>query len=162
MARREWEFFSDASGGSLRPGARNRIKDLLAFLEGKRVRVAISVVRKTRSLPQNRYYWGVIAEGAQRGMEAQWGEEVSQEDAHDLLKRECNGRDIANIKTGEISRAGQSTKFQTTLEAEEYYDRCRAFILDWFGIRVPLPNEQLAIDIEHSNELNNLPNNEAN
>lgn len=158
MPKREWEFLSDLNEGNLGVNTRRNIKRLFSELqekaEGKtvRVRLRVSVVRRSRSLPQNRYYWGVVVEACRIGMEEQWGVDVDPEDAHATLKRECNGRDLVNEDTGEVVRVGQSTASMQTLDFEDYLDRCRKWIEEWFGVRVPLPNEQLSIDIADNQE----------
>jgi hypothetical protein len=149
MAAREWEFFADAlDSGNLNISARKKIANLLDHLKGKRIRIRINVVRRQRSNQQNRYYWGVIIAAAQEGIKETWGIEISDTDAHEILKRECNGKDFVNENTGEVIKVGQSTTELNKLTAEDYYETCRRFIQEWFGILVPLPNEQLAIDLE--------------
>lgn len=158
MPKREWEFLSDLHDGNIGVNARRNIKRLFSQLQDNadgrtvRVRLRVSVVRRSRSLPQNRYYWGVVVEGCRLGMEEQWGRDVDPEEAHETLKRECNGRDLVNENTGEVIRAGQSTASLPTLEFEDYLDRCRKWIEEWFGVRIPLPNEQLSIDIADNQE----------
>lgn len=153
MAQREWEYFTDISGGRHGLHVDRHLMNLYTELEEKaqgkrvRVRIRINVVRARRSIPQNRYYWAVVCNLCAKGMTMQWGRPVSAEEAHEVLKRECNGRDIINRNTGEIVRSGQSTAELTKGEWEEYMDRCRVWIHDWFEIIVPLPNEQLAADL---------------
>lgn len=146
---REWEYYSDAKDGHVGKKAQQEIGHLLEHLEGKRVRIRINVVRRQRSNQQNRYYWGVIVKAAKIGVEEMWGREIASEDAHELLKQRCNGADIVNQQTGEILRFGQTTTELNKLEAEDYYEKCRQWILEWFNITVPLPNEQLSNDLEN-------------
>jgi hypothetical protein len=150
--KREWEFFSNARSGNLGPQTRQEIQQLLTTLEGKRVRVAISVVRAQRSINQNRYYWGVVVRAAREGLADAWGlgswQEVDAEMAHDLLKQQFNSRDLVNENTGEVLRVAGSTTALNKLEFEDYLENSRRWIQEWFNITVPLPNEQLTIDID--------------
>ena len=62
--------------------------------------------------------------------------------AHEELKANCNYAERYNETTGEVMRTVSSTADMTTIEFEEFLTRCRAFILEWFGIDVPLPDTQ--------------------
>lgn len=53
-----------------------------------------------------------------------------------------NFEEVYNEKTGSILRKVKSTTENTTVMQEEYHQRCREFIQEWFNIEVPLPNEQ--------------------
>jgi hypothetical protein len=59
----------------------------------------------------------------------------------------CNAKEVVNTKTGEILTVGLSTATLTTVEFEEFLDKCRKFIFEWFGINVPLPNEQMEMEL---------------
>lgn len=140
------EYFSDVNDGKLQPNVtRQLLKDLKEF-EGKRVLIKLSQKRKDRSMPQNRYYFGVVCEAFQIGAKETWGESISKEEAHENLKKECNYKELVSDDSGEIFRISKSTADLTTLAFEEYLEKCRQFIYTWFGITVPMPNEQAAIN----------------
>lgn len=117
---------------------------------GKYTPVIISVKRKyrQRTNPENAYYWGVVVFIARQCLQDVWGQELSDEETHYTLKFYCNAEEHINESTGEIFRVPKSTRTLTTVEFEEYLDRCRAWIEEMFStpvnlVRVPLPNEQL-------------------
>jgi hypothetical protein len=149
MAERELVYYGDVKAGAISVNLSRRIKrDIADVFDGARVEIRIRKKRKQRSQSQNRYYWGVIVQAFVQGAAEEWGEEITATQAHDALKMQCLSDEMVNISTGEIIRIPRSTTANTTLAQEEYHDRCRAFILEWFGIDVPLPNTQAAIDFE--------------
>lgn len=145
------EFFSDVSeDGRLSKRAYTAIQNALLELIGKRVVISISVKRKVRSLNQNRYYWGVVILELKQAIWDEWQQDVGKDECHEILKRECNYEELANRETGEIvlDKNGKSLRIPkptsglTTTEFEEYQDRCRKFIFEYFNRQCPLPNEQ--------------------
>ena len=135
-------YFSDVRDGKLQRNIAKMIADDLRRFDGKRVCIRLGIKRKNRSLEQNAYYFGVICECFQRGAKDLWGEEISKEEAHENLKKECNYKELVSQDSGEIFRLSQSTRNKDTLQYEEYLQRCRMFIFNWFNVVVPLPNEQ--------------------
>lgn len=99
----------------------------------------------SRSGNQNRYYWGVIVESFRHGAKEEWGEFLSKQDAHETLKANCLFQEKVNETTGEIIRIIGSTTENDTWDQEEYHDKCRNLIQEFFGITVPLPGEQMEI-----------------
>ena len=98
-----------------------------------------------------RYYWGCVVLIARQAINEEWGYtdgepgSIDSEQVHEILKMECNGREIASKLTGEVAKVGQSTKSLTTVEFEEYQERCRRWIKEYLNAYVPLPNEQMEI-----------------
>ena len=112
------------------------------------VKLTVETKRRKRTTNQNAYYFGVIVD-ILAGLIAE-SDGVKQnsehsEQAHEILKWKCNSKQIFSIETGEIINIPQSTTKQTTVEHNDYCDRCRAWILDFFGVVVPLPNEQMEL-----------------
>lgn len=142
------ERFTDVDDeGLISPAFVERfILDIGAKFPSSRIKLSADKSRKIRSLNQNNYYFGVIVQACREGVQSEWGEEYSTEESHDLLKKECNYKEVASEETGEILRLPKSTKRLDTLQGEEYYERCRKWIFLWFGITVPLPNEQTALE----------------
>ena len=101
---------------------------------------------KKRSNDQNAYYWGVVIDLFQTGYFAETGENCTPDEAHEYLKNKFNTKEAVCEGTGEILNMVQSTQTLTTVQYEEYLIACRNFIHEYFGILVPLPNEQLEIE----------------
>lgn len=132
-------------GPTLRTGILEQIRTAIAEIGTSGVIITVQKLRQIHSKNQRGYYWEVIVGSVIIGASEMWGEDLSKEDAHELLKRECNYKEL--VKDNEhIIKLPQSTKSFNTLEAEQYYERCRKFVYEWFNIICPLPNEHLQID----------------
>jgi len=147
MARKEI-FISNVKSGKLQKNVSSLIAKYLTLFEGKRIKITIEKLYKQRSLSQNGYYWGVIILYFQQGANEEWGEYLDSYQCHEELKKACNWKEVASKRTGEIKKITQSTKDLTTVEFEEYEERCRRLIYEYFNIKTPLPNETLQIDFE--------------
>jgi hypothetical protein len=112
---------------------------LAAFLrrmEGKEVRVTFSQPTKTRSNPQNRYYWGVVL----TMIAAETGH--TTEEVHEYMKAMFLPRCF--IRLGKGKKEQQITKSTATLstfDMEEYLEKVRAFAAAELQLTIPLPNE---------------------
>ena len=118
-------------------------------------RMIVQKVYRKRSLNQNAYYWGVIIECFLQGYFQINGRPLSLEVASPLTgeivyfplsKKEQSDKAHEILKSffnkdeqGEVI----STTDNTTVDQENYHQYCREFIEGFYGIRVPLPNEQL-------------------
>lgn len=136
------EFFGKVDDGRLHIYNRNAFISLLKNFNGKEIKISIERKKKTRSCPQNRYYWGCIIPAIQQGLFETQGEWISIDEVHEFLKQNFNYKEIVNDKTGEVLRLGITTTDKSTLEFEEYMDKCRQFADEYLNIIIPLPNEQ--------------------
>lgn len=94
---------------------------------------------------QNGYYHTIIVPAYIDGEWEQNRQMFDHNTAHDQLKANCNYHDIVDENTGVVRRIIRSTADMNTVQFEEYLERCRAFIMEWFGIDCPLPNEQASL-----------------
>lgn len=134
-------FYTEMKDGRLAPSASAKLEQACQNFTG-RIKITVEKKRNTRSLNQNAYYWGCIVQFYVQGIDDMWGEKIGSDQAHEDLKRECNWYEKVNEETSEVKRFFKSTADLTTTEFEEYLERCRRFILEYFTITVPLPNEQ--------------------
>jgi len=111
------------------------------YADGTRFSVVFTRKNHNRSNSQNSYYWAVIVDALRYGMLEQWGEYRDKQDAHEILKANCLYQEKVNETTGEIIRIIGSTTDNDKWDQEEYHEKCRRLIQDYFGIEVPLPNE---------------------
>ena len=111
------------------------------------VKMTIEKKYRQRTSLQNRYYFGVIVDILAGLIAEAAGETVNaqhREQAHEILKLKCNAVEIVSPTTGEaIDIPGTTTKHNTT-ECTDYHERCRQWIFEFFGVVVPLPNEQIS------------------
>jgi len=138
--------------GILKISYRDKFNQAVKVYSGMRVKVTVEKLYKKRSTSgvnengdvtrlQNGYYFGVVVSEYRNGSWEIQQRTISSDQAHEELKANCNYQDHFNDTTGEVMRVIKSTADLTTIEFEEYLTRCREFILEWFGIKVPLPNE---------------------
>ena len=90
---------------------------------------------------------GVLVPILQKCFRESWGEIWSKEKTHDFCKMQFNFIEKINESTGEIVRIPKSTTENTTTAQEELHLEIRKFILEWFDIEVPLPNENLILEL---------------
>jgi len=120
---------------------------LLYHFKNSEVDIVITKKRKTRSYQQNRYYWGVLIPCIQNGLFETQGEWLTKDATHEFLKSNFNYKELVSDNTGEVIKLPISTTETTTLEFEEYQDKCRIFADEFLNIIIPLPNEQATIDL---------------
>lgn len=96
-----------------------------------------------RSNEQNKYYWGVVIPAFMVAASDSTGEEWAPSQVHETLKAAFLFEEIAHFETGQIIRKVKSTSDLSTVEFNEYIDKCRNFVFEWFGAYVPEPNEDM-------------------
>ena len=148
MSERKIETYGTIKDGELHINYRTKFIEALKNFADCRVKLTVQKLYKKRSVEQNNYYHAVIVLCYQQGVLAEWGESLTHDQAHEHLKANCNYEEHVNTNTGETIKLAKSTTKLTTVEMEEYNERCRRFIFEWFGITVPLPNEQTKIDFK--------------
>ncbi len=65
-----------------------------------------------------------------------------------FLKVHFNFKEITNTSTGEMVKLGKTTTELTTIEFEEYQDKCRIFADEFLDVIIPMPNEQASMNYE--------------
>lgn len=126
---------------------KNIIIDAFKAFEGKELTLILKPFKKLRSNSQNRYYWGLVIPIWQKILKDEWGDFYSKEETHEFLKYNCNYIEKVNQETGEILRLSKSTKENTTSDQEDFHLQCRNLALEMFNIEIPLPNEQIEIEL---------------
>lgn len=103
--------------------------------------VTLKPRRATRSNQQSRYYFGVVVRSFTDFLKDQ-GQQVSTEEAHDLLKAKFLSRELVNLDTGEP--IGATLRSLTELDVNEmarFIDSCIRWLEEVFGIVVPQPDQ---------------------
>lgn len=128
---------------------RNRkfIADAIKSFSGKEIEIIIKRKYKSRSLPQNNFYWGVTIPFFQNLFHEAWGEIRPIEEIHEILKATCNYTEIPNPATGEIQRIPKSTTELTTSEWMDFELQMDQFARDFFNATLPKPNEQTTLNL---------------
>lgn len=123
-----------------------KIQQAIKSFDGKEIEIIIKRKRKSRSNPQNAYYFGVIIPITQRAINDEWGEIWSIQKTHEFLKNMFLYEERTNHDTSEIIKIPKSTTENSTLEQEMYHTQIRNFLLEWFNVDIPLPNEHINFD----------------
>jgi hypothetical protein len=112
---------------------KSKLFGILKHLKGRHA-VGIKKDRKTRSLAENRYYWGVVL----TYLADETG--YSKEEAHQVFGRMFLRYD-KQMSDGTTEAFVRSTTSLNTLEFEEYLEKIRIFALSELGTYIPLPSE---------------------
>lgn len=105
-------------------------------LRGRQVELVLRAQRIQRSVQQNRYYWKVVV-----GLFAEYCG-YTPEEAHEVLKLECNAITLVNRRTLDITKVPGSTRELSTVDFKLYYQRCQQWIAEHCdGLYIPDPNE---------------------
>lgn len=114
-------------------------RKLFALLKQLRGRYTISVdkPKQSRTLAQNKYYWGVIVPM----LSSEFG--YFKDEMHELLRRKFLSYTKENPYTGEAEMFARSTTKLSTADMEIYLESIRAWALSEFAVYLPLPNEFL-------------------
>lgn len=133
--------------GSIKDGRlfiRNRAafdSGLSTLRDGCQVEIAVTLLRATRSIQQNRWYWGVCV--------ALLSEHTgySPDEMHDLLKAKFIPKHLA-VSNGngvivDHFVIGGSTRSLNTVEFKDYTESIQVWAADALGVVIPDPNEVL-------------------
>ena len=130
---------------------RSLIAKTIKFFEGEEITLTIEKKFRKRSNNQNAFYWGVLIPIISELLQDATGNFFSSEETHDVLKSNCNYKELISENTGEITKIPISTTELTTLEWLGYIEKVEHFVFDYFSVTLPKPNEQLGIDYEKIN-----------
>ncbi len=115
----------------------------LGVLKGQ-WRVELIPYRARRSDQQNKWYHPCIVGALFQFLREQDYDITHPDDAHEILKAKFLTVDVLDPQTGQvIGKRVRSTTTLSTAEFSDYCDRCRAWMLDFFGIVCPDPTPEL-------------------
>lgn len=138
---------SEVKGGRL---TRNRslLTDAIKSFEGKIIEITIKRKKKDSSDPQRKYYWAVIIPLFREAIKNTWGEIYTAEKTNEFLKLQFAFEEKVNLETSEVLKVPKSpTKDYTAFQREVYHEQCRRLAKDFFNTEIPLPGEDLKIDL---------------
>lgn len=96
---------------------------------------------KKRTLPQNKYYFGVVVWEIRNRLE-QLGNDVSAENVHDFLKVRFNSKPVIGDGGELLGSVGDTTTAMSKEQFGIYLDKIIPWAQDFLGITIPLPNTQ--------------------
>lgn len=123
-------FYGKVKDGKLKLDAPHSYLVELSKLEGLRIELTISKERLTRSLSQNRYYWGVIIEI----LSDSFG--YDKEEMHEALKFKF----LKKHEDTDLVTVGSTAKL-TTAEFTEYIDEVIRWSSTEYQIVIPSADE---------------------
>lgn len=126
-------------------------RDFMRYLQAsnrKQFTVTVEPRRNTRSIPQNRYLWGVLYPIAAKSLSEVWGERVSIEDTHLFFRLKFWYVERVDVETAEITKLPKSTTQMSTMDMMMYQDECRQWISQYLSVNIPEPNTQSELEIE--------------
>lgn len=128
-------FYGQVKDGKLILEKRDRLDKWLLKLKG-RVRLVVEKATPAmeRTVRQNAYYWGVVIK-----MLVEAGHFTIDDDAHDYLKRLFLKRGV-DFKGKRYEVVGSTTTL-TTIDMENYLEKCRLWAAQELQIVIPYPNE---------------------
>lgn len=114
--------------------SKQKLYNYLKMLDGT-WNIKIERPRKDRSLKENNYYHGVVVKMI--------ADEVGDlpEATHEELKWLFLKYEGLNKLSGETEWRVKSTTELSTVEMEEYLERCRVWAYEFLGLIIPLPNQ---------------------
>jgi len=112
---------------------------------GKDVTVTVERKKRSRSVEQNAYYWGVVVPMAQSGLN-DTGYRADKLTTHTLLKTLFLKQEIVNEQTGEILNAVGSTSKLSTVQFMEFIADVQRWAAEFLSIEIPDPGEQVKIE----------------
>ena len=129
------------------------VRDRFNNLQDGRYLVTIKSVKK-RTLPQNKYYWGIVVPLVKQGLrEAGYDEVKTNEDAHEVLKHLFLKKEIrSTIDDNAIIVAGSTAELKT-VEFNAFLEEVWKWAAEYLNIQIPMPNEQLVMFAEYNNEV---------
>lgn len=112
-------------------------------LEGRDVAVSVKVVRRTRSLELNKFYFGQIVRPLTDffNREKTIGRIVDTDFVHELLKAKFLGLEKV-IVAGELVEKINSSRKLTNKEFVDYCEFCMAWINELFNLNLDWPPEK--------------------
>ena len=140
--------FGHIRNGKLHIDKRKQVNEAISLSEDCQIKVVISKLYGKRSKEQNGYYWGVIVNIWQDIMIEATGEHFNIDEMHEFLKQNFNSEDVVCENTGMILRKIKSTTKNTTVDQEDYHQKCRDAAWENFNVEIPLPSKQIEIDFK--------------
>jgi len=133
-------YYGGVSDGVLKISDRKRFDSEIKMFEGKRVEISIKKSKKTRSNPQNSYYWGVVIPCVLNGLTDLGNAGLTNDIVHSFLKDRFiqEGAEIIIPKTAEVIKMKTTTTLSTT-QMMGYIADIQQFSAEILGVVIPDP-----------------------
>ena len=111
------------------------IVDYMRRTKGKLITITYKAVLPTRSLLQNKYYWGVVIKILSKEIG------YAPDYMHEYMKQEFLWTDDQDMPDGKTAKITHDTKNLTTVQFEDYIYKIRQWADEFLMIDIPLPNQ---------------------
>jgi trans-2-enoyl-CoA reductase len=114
-----------------------KFREYLSTLNGKRIQLTVEKLKNSRTISQNRYYFGVVV----KLIAQHTGHDPEQ--IHEALKQMFSPKWYMDPRppTRETMAIPTSTTRLDTIEFVEYTEKCRMWANEFLGLQIPLPGE---------------------
>lgn len=112
-------------------------REIKAF-EGKEVVITLEKKSKKRSTQQNRYYHGIVVPLVWDGLRRA-GYNITQDEAHEILKSLFNKGQFSDPITGEVTDYGKSTTSLTTSGFMDFIASIQQWAAESIDVIIPDP-----------------------
>lgn len=140
-------FTAKVVSGNLKIVRRTDFIECLESFNDKEITLTVEKKKNSRSILQNNYYWAVCVPMVREGLK-QTGWKLSKEETHEFLKYKFLFKEIVNEDTGELKKIKLGSSELTTTQFMEYIADIQQFGAEDLSISIPLPNEQVNIELE--------------
>lgn len=138
-------FYGKTENGKPKIARRSEMDEVLQSFEGKDWQLTIEKKKKSRSLNQNAYYWGVVIPMVRAALH-DLGMKLSRQEVHELLKLKFLKKEIINENTGEVFEYIGGSSELTTTEFMDFTAELQQWSAEYLNIVIPSPNEQVNIE----------------
>lgn len=145
--KKEFLFTVGTAGGRIPAETMQSVINVLQSFPGRRMKISLGFVRKKRSDPQNRFYWGVVVPIVTQ-MFVEYGNEVDAEDVHRFLKGKVGGmtKPIVDRDGAVVTFVVDTSTKLTTYEWEVWMEKIRAWAAS-IDLFLPYPNEEYQLAV---------------
>lgn len=140
---KHWTILTIRDGQIQNP---NAVKKLFDQLKDGKHRIDAFPLNQ-RSIPQNKFYWGLVVPMIQKGI-LDLGTELTKEETHEFLKARFNAQELVNQETGECVSIPRSTTALSKEAFSSYIEKIQQFGAEFLSIVIPDPNTQMALNYD--------------
>lgn len=127
---------------------RPTIENWIKANEGKEVEITFKLITKKRSLPQVKFYRGVIVPIVKNCL-LDAGIVLSAESVHDMLRVKFLKETVCvNETTGEVVERVRTTSELTTVQMNKFWEEIRLWVSEFWGVDIPEPNEEITLNFD--------------
>jgi len=122
---------------------RSKLDQFVRECGWSQVQVTLSKKKKSRSLGQNAYLFGVCYPMIAEGIKEAWGISLSKDEVHSFCKIKFCKKEIVDPNTGEVTTIPGHTSELSTTQFADYIADIQKFAQEYLNTYVPDPGKQI-------------------